>query len=73
MALSDLVPFLHVLPVTAQTVDGWMKLLRDRPVTGADVFDLQIAATTKANDLNPIYTFNVSDFEAIRCLLVVTP
>jgi len=42
-ALSDLVSFLHVLPIPAQTVAAWMQLLRERPVIGGDVFDLKIA------------------------------
>lgn len=72
-ALSDLLSFLHVLPIPAQTVDGWMQLLRERPVIGGNVFDLQIAATMKVNDITRIYTFNVDDFEPIPGLAVVVP
>jgi predicted nucleic acid-binding protein len=48
-------------------------LLLRRPVTGGDVFDLQIIATMQANDIRRIYTFNTGDFEAFSELAVVTP
>jgi hypothetical protein len=48
-------------------------LLRRRPVTGADVFDLQLIATMLANDVSRIYTFNGSDFAAFPELAVLTP
>jgi predicted nucleic acid-binding protein len=72
-AVSGLLAFLHVLPVPARTVDGWLNLLRRRPVTGGDVFDLQIIATMQANDVHRIYTFNTGDFEIFPELTVVTP
>ena len=53
-AISDLLMFLHVLPVPAHVVDVWMNLVRRHPVTGADVFDLHIVATMLANDLQRI-------------------
>jgi hypothetical protein len=40
-------------------------LVRLHPVTGADVFDLQIVATMRANDVQRIHTFNIRDFEMI--------
>ena len=72
-AISDLLTFLHVLPVPALVVESWMGLARRHPVTGADVFDLQIAATMQANDVRRIYTFNTGDFEMIGEISVVTP
>ncbi len=72
-AIADLLTFLHVLPVPAHAVDGWLGLLRRRPVTGGDVFDLQIVATMQANDVSRIYTFNTGDFETFAELAVVTP
>jgi predicted nucleic acid-binding protein len=44
-AISWLLAFLRVLPIPARTVEGWLDLLRRHPVTGGDVFDLQIVAT----------------------------
>ena len=72
-ALSDLIVFLHVLPIPAHTVEGLMKLLDQHPVTGGDIFDLQIVATMQANSIQRIYTFNTADFEAFSELAVVMP
>lgn len=72
-AISGLLAFLHVLPIPARAVEGWLDLLRRRPVTGGDVFDLQLAATMLANHVQRIYTFNAADFEVFPELLVVTP
>jgi toxin-antitoxin system PIN domain toxin len=68
-----LLPGLHILPAPAQVAAGWMQLLRRRPVTGADVFDLQIVATMLANGVQRIYTFNGEDFNAFSELTVLTP
>jgi toxin-antitoxin system PIN domain toxin len=72
-AISGLLSFLHVLPVPAVTVDGLLDLLRRRPVTGGDIFDLHLVATMKANGILRIYTFNRDDFEAFSELEVLTP
>jgi len=72
-AITGLLAFLHVLPVPANTVDGWLDLLRRHPVTGGDVFDLQIVATMLANGVQRIYTFNTGDFEIFSELSVLTP
>jgi uncharacterized protein len=72
-AISDLLAYLHVLPVPAATVDGWLDLLRRHPVIGGDVFDLQIIATMQANGVQRIYTFNTADFEVFSELSIVTP
>jgi toxin-antitoxin system PIN domain toxin len=72
-AISDLLAFLHVLPIPVRAVEGWLDLLRRRPVTGGDVFDLQLVATMLANDVPRIYTFNARDFEPFPEVAVVTP
>jgi predicted nucleic acid-binding protein len=72
-AIAALLVFLHVLPIPARTVEGWMDLLRRHPVTGGDVFDLQIVATMQANGIQRIYTFNTGDFEPFSELAVATP
>jgi uncharacterized protein len=72
-AIAGFLTFLHVLPIPARTVEGWMDLLRRRAVTGADVFDLQLVATMLANGISRIYTFNGPDFAAFSELAVVTP
>jgi predicted nucleic acid-binding protein len=66
-------PGLHVLPTPVRAVAGWMQLLERHPVTGGDVFDLQIVATMQANGIQRIYTFNVDDFNAFSELAVLTP
>jgi len=66
-------PGLFVLPTPARAVAGWMQLLKRRPVTGGDVFDLQIVATMEANGVQRIYTFNTDDFRAFPELAVLTP
>lgn len=72
-AISGLLTFLHVLPIPARAVEGWLDLLRLRPVIGGDVFDLQIVATMLANDIPRIYTFNAQDFEMFPQLAVMKP
>ena len=72
-AISGLLAFLHVLPTPASIVEGWLDLLRRHPVTGADVFDLQLVATMQSNGIQQIYTFNTDDFEVFAELAVLTP
>ncbi|MGD9614894.1 MAG: type II toxin-antitoxin system VapC family toxin [Alphaproteobacteria bacterium] len=72
-AISDLLTFLHVLPIPAHAVDGLLDLLHRRPVIGGDVFDLQIIATMQANGIQRIYTFNTADFDGFPELSVITP
>ncbi len=62
-----------MLPTPSRAVTGWMRRLQRHPVTGGDVFDLQIVATIQANGVQRIYTFNVDDFEVFAELAVVTP
>ena len=66
-------PGLYVLPTPARAVAAWMQLLQRRPVTGGDVFDLQIVATMQANGIQRIYTFNRGDFEVFSELAVLAP
>jgi predicted nucleic acid-binding protein len=66
-------PGLFVLPTPARAVAGWMQLLQRHPVTGGDVFDLQIVATMQANGIQRIYTFNTDDFKMFTDLVVLTP
>ena len=72
-ATTDLLSFLHVLPIPARTVEGWLHLLRRRPVTGGAVFDLQIIAAMLANQVQRIYTFNTGDFEPFPEIETLTP
>jgi predicted nucleic acid-binding protein len=60
-------------PLPARSPEGWLDLLRRRPVTGGDVFDLQIVAAMQANGIQRIYTFNTDDFDVFPELAVLTP
>lgn len=66
-------PGIRVLPTPARVVAGWMALLQRHPVSGGDVFDLQLVATMQANGVQRIYTFNTGDFEAFPELTVTAP
>jgi uncharacterized protein len=66
-------PGIRMLPTPAHTVIVLMELLQRHPVTGAEVFDLQIVATMKLNNVQRIYTFNAADFEVFPELIVVVP
>jgi predicted nucleic acid-binding protein len=67
-------PGLHVLAAPAHAVMNLlMELLQRRPITGSAVFDLQIAATMLANNIQRIYTFNDCDFMRFPELEVVRP
>jgi len=72
-AIVGLLSFLHVLPIPARAVEGWLDLLRRRPVSGGAVFDLQLAATMLANGVLHIYTFNTADFSDFMELTVLEP
>jgi predicted nucleic acid-binding protein len=72
-AVLGLLAFLHVLPIPALTVERWLELLRRHPVSGGDVFDLQIVAALQANGIQRIYTFNAGEFSMFSELAVLTP
>lgn len=72
-AVTNLLAFLQVLPIPAHAVGALMNLLRRYPVTGGDVFDLQIVAAMQANAFNRIYTVNTDDFTKFSELSVATP
>jgi hypothetical protein len=72
-AISSLLGFLRVLPVPAHTVEEPIRLLRRRPVTGGDTFDLQILATMNVNGIQGIYTFKAANFASFPDIAPVTP
>jgi predicted nucleic acid-binding protein len=72
-AISNLLAFLHVLPVPGHAAYHLLDLLRRHPVTGGDVFDLQIVAAMQANGVERIYTFNGTDFAVFTELVIATP
>ena len=72
-AISLLLGFLRVLPVPAHTIHEITRLARLRPVTGGDIFDLQIIATMNVNGIRRIYTFNTGDFSGFPEIVPLTP
>jgi predicted nucleic acid-binding protein len=72
-AISDMLSFLRMLPVPVTAIDEVRALLRRRPVTGGDIFDLQIVATMKLNAISRIYTFNTNDFKPFVEIEPLTP
>ena len=66
-------PGFELIPTPDNVVELWMKLINRHPVTGKDVFDLQIVATMNANQVSRICTFNRKDFEKFDELEVLTP
>lgn len=73
IAISSLVAILQTLPVPVSTLETLPGLIRRHPVTGGDIFDLQIVATMIANGVFRIYTFNVEDFKVFSELEVLRP
>jgi hypothetical protein len=49
--------FFACCPFQPTQWEGWLDLLRRRPVTGGDVFDLQLVATMLANEVQRIEEF----------------
>lgn len=72
-AISGFATLLHVLPTPARAIALLVDLVRRHPVTGGDVFDLQLIATMQANGIQRIYTFNTEDFNVFPELTVIAP
>ena len=72
-AIAALLGFLRVLPVPIRAVEDLLGLLRRGPVSGADVFDLQLVATMNVNGVRSIYTFNAGDFTGFAEIDVLSP
>jgi len=66
-------PNVELLPVPVDIVSRWADLVRVAPVTGARIFDVQLAATLLANGIQRLYTFNVGDFKGLNVLAILTP
>jgi hypothetical protein len=66
-------PGMIVLPVPVDVVGRWTNLLRRHPVTGQNVFDVQLVATMLGSGVRRIYTWNVRDFRPFKELQVLVP
>jgi predicted nucleic acid-binding protein len=66
-------PGLTLLPLAADVVTRWIKLVRAKPVKGGEVFDLQAAAAMQAHGVGTIYTYNIADFQGIPGITAKEP
>jgi predicted nucleic acid-binding protein len=53
----------QVLPISEDVPRRLLALLKTNPVTGPDVFDLQIVATMLAHGVTKLFTYNGRDFQ----------
>jgi len=67
------IPGVAVLAVPSDVTSRWLGLLRQRPVRGGAVFDLQLAATLVANGVRRLCTYNREEFEGLPDLKVFRP
>ena len=73
-ALGDLLTFLHVLPIPATAAQGLMGLLQRHPVSGGDVFDLQIVSNNAGKrQLSEFTPSTAATFEAVSGISVTEP
>jgi predicted nucleic acid-binding protein len=66
-------PGMSVIPLPLDVVDRWIALLRQHPVTGRRIFDVQIVATMQGNGVRTLHTFNRADFAPFSDIEVLTP
>ena len=66
-------PGISLLPTGPGVVSRWLAMIRLAPVAGANVFDVQLAATALESGVSKICTFNVVHFERIDGIEVVAP
>lgn len=66
-------PSLIVLSMPLDVVQRWIALCRQHPVTGGEIFDLQIVASMQGNGIQHIYAFNSADFSSLVDVEVLTP
>jgi hypothetical protein len=62
-----------ILPAPSEATSRWLEMLRQHPVRGGTVFDLQLVATMAANGVERICTYNHKDFEGFPSLEIITP
>lgn len=71
--IDALLPRMEVLIIDRTVVERWSRLAVEHLVTGADIFDLQLAATMMQAGVLRIYTYNISDFERVTQFQVISP
>ena len=66
-------PGIVLLSVPPNIVTRWIALLQQHPVKRGEVFDLQLIAVMLGNEVQSVYTFNLSDFARFTHICVLTP
>jgi toxin-antitoxin system PIN domain toxin len=66
-------PRMVLLPTPVDLVDRWMSLVRQQPISGPTIFDVQLIATMRASGVSTIYTYNVAHFSKFTGIDVLTP
>jgi toxin-antitoxin system PIN domain toxin len=66
-------PGLTLLAIPLDIVSRWISLARQHPISGSDVFDVQLVATMLANGVRKIFTFDRAHFERFNEIDVLTP
>jgi hypothetical protein len=66
-------PVIDTISFQPHTQGFIIDLLKRYPVSGQDIFDLQLVATMLSNGINRVYTFNRSDFEQYKEIEVLSP
>ena len=66
-------PGIILLSVPPGVTTRWLALIRQAPVTGAKVFDVQLAATALEAGVSKVCTFNAAHFQRIGGIEVIAP
>lgn len=66
-------PGITLLAAGSEVVGRWLAMVRASPVAGANVFDVQLAATALEAGVSKICTLNIAHFQRIAGIEVVTP
>lgn len=66
-------PGMVLLSLPVDVVNRWTALIRQHPVRGRDIFDVQLVATMLGNGVSQIYTYNRKNFEKFNEIEVLAP
>ena len=66
-------PGITLLSTPPEVTTRWLAMIRRTPVTGANVFDVQLAATALVAGVSQVCTFNAADFQRIDDIEVIAP
>ena len=66
-------PGITLLSVPPEVTSRWLAMVRQTPITGANVFVVQLAATALVAGVSKVCTFNAVDFQRIDGIEVIAP